>query len=392
MKVCVLVWSTYQTDARVRKYSEALSERGDDVDVICLSPEDREKVPHKYDLKGVTIYEVDKRFQEKWSIDYLISDIIFFLISSYYITKLFIKNRYDVIHVHSVPDFEVFAAFLPKILGARIILDIHDPVPDFFAAKFGPGKNKLIIKSLIWVERLSSRFSDHVITVTDYWSNVIRKRSCLPDRKKSVILNLPDTRIFNVKQFTKKMKSKNNFTLIYPGTLNKHCGIDIAIKAIELLKDEIPNIRFIMYGKGSEYNRLKLMTKDLQLEDIIFFHKSVSWELIPEIIYNADIGLALLSGHGEYPQQALSVKLFEFLAMGLPVIATKTKSTEYYLDDGVVMFSKQNDPKDVARCIKELYLDSNKRHELKRKGFEYIKRNNWELEKIKYFRIIDNLL
>ena len=46
-----------------------------------------------------------------------------------------------MIHVHSVPDFLVFAALVPKLLGARIILDIHDILPEFYASKFGASKD-----------------------------------------------------------------------------------------------------------------------------------------------------------------------------------------------------------------------------------------------------------
>lgn len=392
MKVCVLAWSVYETDARIRKYSEALTERGDSVDVIALSPDDRNKIPTKYSLQKVTVYEVLKRFPERRSIDYLIAVLKFFFISSYYITKKHVINRYDLIHVHSPPDFEVFAAFLPKLLGAKIVLDIHDPVPDFFAAKFGSENNNVYIKLLNLLERISAKFADHVITVTDYWKDVISKRSHIPDRKISVIVNLPDTRLFNPKKFTKKEKSNRNFSLLYPGTLNKHCGLDIAIKAINLVKKEIPSIKFLIYGKGSEYNRLQLIVDDLGLEDFVFFHNHVSWEIIPKIVNDADIGIALLSGHGEYSQQALNVKLFEFLAMGLPVVATRTKALRYYIDKDIVMLSEPNDPNDVARCIRELYYNSNKRRELKRNGLKFIKKNNWELQMIDFLNIIDKLV
>ena len=241
------------------------------------------------------------------------------------------------------------------------------------------------------LEQLSAKFADHVITITDYWKNVISKRSHIPDSKISVILNLPDTRLFNPEKFANN-KSSKNFILLYPGTLNKHCGIDIVIKAVKLVKEEIPSLRFMIYGKGSELKSLQLMVRDLDLENIIFFNHHVPLQKIPQIMSEADVGIALLAGYNEYSQQALNVKLFEFLAMGLPSIASKTKSIEYYLDEKVVELSEPNNYKDVARCIKNLYLNPDRRQELKRNGLNYISRNNWNLKKTDFFSIVDKLV
>jgi len=391
MKICVLVWSVYESDSRVRRYSEALAERGDLVDVICLSSNHKKKIPIKYNLNGVNVYEVGKRLQEKNILDYLITLIKFFFISFYYTTKLHIRQKYDLIHVHSLPDFEVFAALIPKLFAAKIILDIHDPLPDFYKAKYSTENNNIYFKILSLLEWLSTKFADHVITVTDYWKDVISKRSHIPDSKISVILNLPDTRLFNPEKYANK-KSSKIFTLLYPGTLNKHCGIDIVIKAVKLVKEQIPSLRFMIYGKGGELKSLQLMVRDLDLENIIFFYDNVPLQKIPQIMSEADVGIALLAGHNKYSQQALNVKLFEFLAMGLPSIASKTKSIEYYLDEKVVELSEPNNYKDVARCIKNLYLNPDRRQELKKNGLNYISRNNWNLKKTDFFSIVDKLI
>jgi len=393
MNICVLVWSIYLTDSRVRKYSEALAERGDSVDVIALALEDRKKSLVKYKHNGVTIYEVDIRGQEKRKIDYIISFLKFFLISFYYVTKLHIKKRYDLIQVHTPPDFEVFAAFIPKLLGAKIIIDIHDPMPDFFLAKFGSNKiNRLFYNFLCLLEGMATKFSNHVITVTHYWKNVICKRSNISKTKASVILNLPDIKVFNTNQFGKREKINENFVILYPGTLNKHCGVDIVIKAIALVKEEIPSLKFVIYGKGRELYRLQSVVKELALEGVISFHDHVHLDEIPGLMHDADVGVALLAGSEKYSEQALNVKLFEFLAMGLPSIATKSKATGYYLNEDIVMFSQPNDPKDVARCIRELYSNPSKRRELERNGLEFIKKNNWNLVISDFLKIVDKLV
>ena len=389
LNVCMLAYSFYDTDARVRKYAETLVRRGDHVDVIALR---REGQQDRGVVNGVNIYRIQERLlDEKGKLDYLYKLLKFLINSSSRLMKNHIMFSYDIIHVHSVPDFEVFAALLPKISGAKVILDIHDPVPDFFAAKFGSSANNKYLKILTFIEQISTRFADHVITVTDFWKEKIAERSCLADSKISVILNLPDLRIFNYQNFAEEKKSSLNFTLLYPGTLNKHCGLDIAIKAVNIVKNEIPSMKFLIYGSGSELNNLKSLVKELALENIVSFHNFMPLQLIPKVMRNADIGIALLSGHDEYSQQALNVKLFEFLSMGLPAIATRTKSIEYYVNEGTVMLSEPNDPGDVARCIREIYHNPKKKDELIQRGLEFIKKNNAEVEMNNYLKIVDKL-
>lgn len=388
INVCMLTYSFYTNDARVRRYAETIASTGSHVDVIAL----RNVSEKKYEvLKGVHIYRIQERTRdERGKFHYLARILKFFINSSYVLTKKHLKKAYDLIHVHSVPDFEVFAAILPKLTGAKIILDIHDPVPDFFLAKFG-SENKKTYAILSLVENKSSNFAHHVITVTDYWMGKIVERSKIPESKISVTLNLPDIKMFNSANMKVPKQKIDFFTILYPGTINKHCGLDVAVRALHEVRKDIPNIKFEIYGGGPELNNLKQLVKDLNLEDIVSFNGYVALETIPALMYNADLGIALLAGHNDYAQQALNVKLFEYLSMGLPSIATRTKSIEYYLKEGTVMLSEPNDPNDVARCIRDLYFNPEKREMLKKNGLEFISSNNSEIQMKNYLEIVDRL-
>jgi glycosyltransferase involved in cell wall biosynthesis/peptidoglycan/xylan/chitin deacetylase (PgdA/CDA1 family) len=389
IRVCMLTYSFYTNDARVRRYAESLARRGDHVDVIAL----RGTNEKEYEiLNGVHVYRnMERTRNEKGKLDYLIKMLNFLIHSSLNLTKKHFNMPYNLVHVHSVPDFEVFAAILQKLTGAKIILDIHDPVPDFFMAKFGGVKNEKYYKILSFFEKISSNFAHHVITVTDYWMGKIAERSKIPENKISVILNLPDIKMFNYANIKESRQSNEYFTILYPGTINKHCGLDIAIRAVHEVSKEIPKIKFQIYGGGPELDNVTQLVKDLELEDVVFFNGYVPLETIPAIMNKANLGIALLAGLNDYAQQALNVKLFEYLSMGLPAIATRTKSIEYYLKEGTVMLSEPNNPSDVARCIRDLYYDPGKRAELKKNGLAFIEINNSEIQMQKYLKIVDKL-
>jgi glycosyltransferase involved in cell wall biosynthesis len=390
LRIAMLTYSFYELDNRVRRYAETLVKQGHYVDIISLR---REKQGKYNELKGVRIFRIQERTRdEKGKFRYLSRMLKFFIKSANFLNRSHLRNRYDLIHVHSVPDFEVFAALVPKLTGAKIILDIHDPVPDFFSAKFGYKNNGIYFKALKLTERISSHFADHVITVSDYWRDIIRNRSGLPNEKVTSIVNYPDPQIFNFENKKKGTRSTKRFAILYPGTLNKHCGLHIVLEAIALLQGTIPNIQLHIYGTGNEESTLRSMVKKFGLEDSVLFNDSVPIDEVPNLMLNADIGIALLAGDNSYSKQALNVKLFEFLAMGLPAIASRVDSIEKYIGDGVAMLSIPNDPKDVARCIRDLYQNPGLREELRNAGLIYTMKNNWQSQANKYLSIISKII
>ncbi|HDR03920.1 MAG TPA: glycosyltransferase WbuB [Candidatus Marinimicrobia bacterium] len=390
VNICMLAYSFYETDGRIRKYAETLSKKGIKVDVVAL----RNPEQTYFDiLNGVYLYRIQERIlDEKHKLSFLYRLVKFFIKSSLFLIKNHRKNPYDIIHVHSVPDFEVFATLYSKILGSKVILDIHDPVPDFFSAKFGYKNSSVYFRALQLIEKYSSFYADHVITVTDYWRDVIKRRSQIPNGKITTIVNFPDIELFNPNTTPAARRSDDDFILLYPGTLNKHCGVDIVITALSTIKEEIPNIKLRIYGNGSELRKLQSLVAYYALEKFVTFNTPIPLQDVPVVMKDSDVGIALLTGTSTYSNQALNVKLFEFLAMGLPAIATKAASIEYYLGNNVAMLSNVNDQEDVARCIRELYRNPGKREELKKAGLKYIEKNNWQSQIDTYMNIINSLL
>jgi glycosyltransferase involved in cell wall biosynthesis len=384
MNVCVLAWAFYDYDPRIRREAEVLADRGDSVDVLCL----RWKGDSRNNtVNGVNVYRIIHRtLEEKGALDYLASILKFFVLSSFWVTKLHLRKRYDVIHVHSVPDFEVLAALVPKLLGAKVILDIHDIVPEFYAQKFSVNQNSLIVKILRLIEKLSIKFSNHVIISNDLWREKLIKRSAHKD-KCTALLNLPDPKIF---KRTNPVKY-SGFTLIYHGVLARHQGLDIAIKAINLIKADIPLLKLIIYGKGPDQQELVDLTKEMHLEDAVSFNETVPVDLIPDIISRAHIGVVPKRGGG-FAGEAFSTKILEFMAVGVPVIAAKNKIEEYYFNDSQIMFFEPGNVEDLAKCILELYRDPSKRQDLIENADQLLSRFNWQVHKNTFFGILDNLV
>jgi len=368
MKACMVAYTHYEYDTRVIQYAKALVERNIMVDAVALRKNDQLKFEA---YQGVNLYRIQRRnLNEKRKISYLFKIIWFFFKSMIFLTVNHLKSPYDIIHVHSVPDFEVFAAWIPKLLGARVILDIHDIVPEFYAGKFNVNNNSLVFRSLVFIEKISCAFADHVIIANHIWQKTITSRS-VPTEKCTVFLNYPDANIFSRREVN---RNNGKFILIYPGTLNKHQGLDIAIRALSRMKDKLENVELHIYGEGPEKIELQNLASELSIEKHIIFKKVQPLEEIAQTMASADIGIVPKRATS-FGNEAFSTKIFQFMSLGVPIIVSNTKIDSYYFNDSMVKFFQSGDSEDLSKSIVEIKEDRLLREKMVHNCLEYMEKN-----------------
>lgn len=383
--ICMLVYSFYENDNRVMRYAETLARRGDQVDVVALRKEDTTCYEQ---IRGVNVFRIQKRLvDEKGRLSYLMKLLKFFINSAIFVTKEHLKNPYDLIHVHSVPDFEVFATLVPKLRGTKVILDIHDLVPEFYASKFNEQNESILFKSLVAIEKASINFSDHVIISNHIWEKKLLSRS-VDNNKCSVILNYPDQSFFH-----KRSRNRNDgkFVMIYPGTFGWHQGIDIAIKAFAAIKEQVPNAEFHIYGRGPERKSIENLINQLNLQNSVFLKASLPIDQIADIMANADLGI-VPKRNDPFGGEAFSTKILEFMSSGVPVIVSATTIDKYYFNDSVVKFFKPDDEIDLAQCMLTLIHDEELRNRLTDNALKFADDFSWERKKAEYLNLVDSLI
>lgn len=222
----MLVYSFYESDNRVMRYARALVERGDQVDVIALS--DGKQQPFEI-VEGVNVHRIQRRERnERNKFAYLYRLLKFCVKSSWVLSRLHWRRKYNLIHVHNVPDFLVFSAWLPKVTGAKIILDIHDILPEFFANKFRKPEHSVYVRLLKLIEKVSARFANHVIVSNHLWSEKAIARS-IAKEKCTVFINYVDLSLFR----SRRTRNDGRFIMLYHGGLQRHQGLDLAIRAFD---------------------------------------------------------------------------------------------------------------------------------------------------------------
>jgi glycosyltransferase involved in cell wall biosynthesis len=385
LRICMLGYAFYQTDNRIRRYAEALVKRGDDVDAIVLA---REGQPRFDVICGVKVCRIQKRLiNETGQLSYLLRLMMFLVLSTWTLTIKHLRKPYDVIHVHSVPDFEVLATIIPRLMGARVILDIHDLVPELYASKFREEDRSVAYKLLLALEWLSCAYSNHVIISNDLWYEKIIGRSVKAEKCTSII-NYPDPSIFWPRP--RGAEVSDDFVMCYPGTLNSHQGVDLAIEAVSLLRDRAPNLKLLIVGDGQDRKKLEQLVKTLGVEDRVTISGFVPMEKIAELMSTIDLGV-VPKRKDSFGNEAFSTKIMEFLAMKVPVIASRTRIDEYYFTDHVVEFFESGNVDDLAAKIYELMQSPERRAELCRNGSEFITHNNWAIKGPEYLKMVDRL-
>jgi glycosyltransferase involved in cell wall biosynthesis len=386
MRVCTLAYTFYESDNRVRRYAETLAKRGDAVDAIVLRRQGQ--VPFEV-IRGVRVYRIQERVRnERGSFSYLIKILTFFLRSAWVLALRHVGTRYDVIHVHSVPDFEVFATIVPRLMGARVILDIHDIVPEFYASKFKVSEGSLAFRLLLLIERLSAAYSHHVIISNDIWRAKLTRRSVGP-AKCTTIINYPDPSIFSPR--SRPHEPSNHLLICYPGTLNWHQGVDLAISAMALLRDEAPKFKLLIIGDGPEREKLKTMIKRQRLEGRVVMVGVMPIEQVAETMASVDLGV-VPKRNDLFGGDAFSTKIMEFMAVGVPVVASKTRIDQYYFNERLVQFFEPESAEDLATKILELAHDPARCSALRAHAMDFIGQNNWEAKKNVYLDLLDRLL
>jgi glycosyltransferase involved in cell wall biosynthesis len=385
----MLGFLNYQGDARVRGYAALLRKAGCQVDVLGLHGLKNGYV----DPVGVRLYSVPVSWTRRSTLRYIFEYGLSFLLLSWLVTWLHIKNRYDIIHIHNMPDFLIFCALLPKLLGARIILDIHDPMPEVYGSKFPGRDHSTVAKLLRLEERLSASFAHAVITANVHFNPGLISRG-IPADKITTINNYPDPAIFNVsKRKGSRAAQHAHFTLIFPGTIAPRYGLEVAVRAMPLLKGKIPNIRLLIIGRQDNHALfLRELAQQLGVADCVDIRPSIPLTEIPEQLNQADVGIypALPDVHMSV---AIPGKVLEFAIMGVPIISSRLQIVDELLSDAAVLFFEPGNIQEFARRVMQLYTDPSLRQRLVAQADRiFAERQSQEREIRAYWDLLGRLL
>ncbi len=374
MRICVLAHAVFDGDARIQREAKALAEAGAEVDIYCLYQPNEPYIEVSERIR--LIREV--RYKRPDTAAAMLAQLLrFFFASFFWVTKNHLKKKYDAIHVHTVPDFQVFAAVIPKLTGAKVVLDMHEILPELYARKFNLATTHWMFRVIKFVEKLSVKFADHVLIASPLFRERVAERTGQGEKIRTLI-NIPDLSYFEQSESVVKRESEK-IRVIYPGTLSELHGVDVAIDAVgRACREKKLDLEFHIYGHGPEEENLRAQVKRLGLENVVQFHKPLKLEDLYAEMRQMDIGL-IPKRSGTFADDAMSTKLFEYVAADLPAVVSWTKSDALFFDESMVGFFEAGNAEAMAEKIAEFAENPAMRRAYAENAKEVFKTVNWRI-------------
>ncbi|GAC1353824.1 MAG: hypothetical protein NVS4B12_04020 [Ktedonobacteraceae bacterium] len=391
LRVCAITFDYYPYDILVRRTAESAAKAGYASHVICLQ-QPNQTVYEECD--GVHIHRIPMRRSFGRSLPFTILEwVIFLLLAGMMVTRLHLKQKYDVIHVHNMPDFLVFSAIVPKIMGAKIILEVQDVSPELMSAKAKGRLRGVIIQLATWQEQISVAFAYHVITVGWPFEKLLLKRGISP-KKITSIINSADPKLFPLERRTecamRLPDEEHPFILMYHGTTAERNGLDTAIRAFAKARKVVPYLRFDIKGRGESLSYLKMLTNELGMnEHIVFTDPCPSDELV-DFVAHGDVGIIPYRSDG-FMDLVLPTKAYEFAFMHRPIIASDTPALRSMFRPESVMLCEPSNADSFAEAIIDLYQYPEKRVAMVANAAEDYVPYRWELVSEQYQQLLASL-
>ena len=209
---------------------------------------------------------------------------------------------------HLVPKAAVETA---KILGIPSIVKVDDAIYEK-----ANGIKSLQRKIEKMINGKTLRTGTKILVSNNDTKKIIIDEYNVSAKNIAIIPNGVDLSMFktNVKKNPKK--------IIFAGAMYYHRGLDVLLESIPLVVKEIPDVKFVLLGSGNEMDKLKEIVSKNKLDDSVEFKGWIKREDIPKNISDASIGIGPLR-LTEVTSRALPIKVLEYMAVSLPVIAQK---------------------------------------------------------------------
>lgn len=402
-RAAVLLYSYYPADPRPRRAAEALVECGMEVDLICLRQAESET--RWAEEKGVQILRLPWRKSRDSKLGY-IRQYGRFLASCFgLLTLRSFKQRYDLVHVHNMPDVLVFAAIVPKLLGARIVLDLHDPMPELMMSIYSVPEAHRAVAWLKAFERWSIRFADLVFTPNIAFRKLFISRGA-PEAKIKIVMNSPQEEIFDSAAFGRGDQSTSGlpptrvsaavgqngsrhvqstqtrtFYLMYHGSLVHRHGLDIAVRALAEVRQTVAFVQLDIFGYRTDYlDSVLNLANELGLDDVVTYHGAKPQTEIARNILQCDLGI-IPNRYSPFTDLNFPTRIFEYLAMNRPVIAPSTQGIRDYFPEDALIYFNPDLVDSLAESIRWVWENPREVRDIVKRGRSIYGRHLWKDEK-----------
>jgi glycosyltransferase involved in cell wall biosynthesis len=366
--IVMVAYTYYPWDPRVRREAETLARRGHDVSVLCCRNEDE---PREDTIGGVRVRRLPVRIRRGGALRYLFQYGLFFLLAALQLRGV----RARGVHVHSLPDFLVFAAIGPKARGVPVTLDLHEALPEIVLARF-PNAGALARIALA-AERLSCLFADRVIVVNETIRELIAARG-VPGDRITVLFNSPDVAVAD--ESPAEIGAVSGRThLVYAGGVDRERDLETLIRAVAELRSSLPT-SLLVYGRGDSHyvSYLEGLVDGLGIREFVRFGGVLPSDRVLAHLAHSDVGVVTYE-RSPLTEVALPNKVFEYVVLDKPLVLPDLKAMRRAFD-GAAWFYEPGNAVDLAAKIRVAALSSPEAHMKRERAQTVYEGAKWEAQ------------
>jgi glycosyltransferase involved in cell wall biosynthesis len=361
-------------DRRVWQEACALRDAGYQVVVICPQMHDYTKAEEVID--GIQIYRHTIRLEAKGFLGFFLEYASALWGETLLAWKAWTRHRFKVIHLCNPPDLLFVVAWPFKLLGVRVIYDVHDLWPEMFEAKFG--KRGFFYWAVRVAQRLTYACADVVLATNETNKNVaidIGKK-----RPQTVFMvrtapKIPETH-FPAEPALKKGRA---YLVGYVGVMGSADGVHYLLEAAAHLVHRLgrKDVQFLLMGTGPEYPDLVQRRDSLGLKDYVDLPGWAYNDFLFKALRTIDVGVTCDPPNG-YNHSCTMNKVLEYMAFEKPQVMFELKESRASAGDAA-HYVKENSAVGLAGGINELLNDAAARERMGKIGLHRIKTElNWE--------------
>jgi glycosyltransferase involved in cell wall biosynthesis len=334
-------------DTRVWKEASSLQKAG--YEVTVLSPRGKGYTQGHEVIDGIHIYRHPIPGEGNSPLGYLYEYGCALFWEFLYAWRIYLRHGFQVIQGCNPPD-DIFLIALPfKLSGVKYIFDHHDANPELYFSKYG--KEGAFYKAQVWLEKLTYRFSDVVMSTNSSYKELAVTRGGLAPEDVFIVRNGPDLKTFKAVPPKAALKYGKPYLVGYVGTMSIQEGLDILLDVAGHIRNlGRGDIHFTCIGGGPGLTGLRKMTKDKDLEDMVNFTGRVPDEEMLEILSTADVCV-----NPDKPCQmndiSTMIKIMEYMALAKPIVQFDLKEGRFSARDASLYSNNHNQVADFAAKI-----------------------------------------
>jgi glycosyltransferase involved in cell wall biosynthesis len=358
-------------DRRVWLEATSLTAAEYAVSVIC--PKAKGYTASFERLEGVDIYRYGLPIAAQGVVGFVMEFAWCFLCAFMRSVWVAIAGRgFDVIHACNPPETYWLLAWFWRLFGKRFLFDHHDLSPEMYAAKFGRNSGPMY-KGLLFLERMTFKSADVVITTNESHKRIAQERGGLAPENVFVVRSGPDLGRFEVHEPDPAWRKGKRFLLVYLGEMCKQDGVDHLVRAVRALREDLKrdDCHAVFVGGGPEQPMIRAYAEAEGIGDLCTFTGRVSDDDLCRILSSADVAVDP-DPKTAWSDKSTMNKIMEYMFFGLPIVCYDLTEHRVSAQDAA-LYVEANSERALAEGISVLLDDAVRRARMSRYGAERVR-------------------